>query len=244
MLAAKFIFLQQPAASPANGTDWDAVAAFGTLLAVVVALSLPFLQRCLDARDARSKRAETTSAAGPELVGDVMQVDWQLVRQVRTVKEALEIDSFSGRSLFLKAKFDSGELHFQTLIGRTLFPGVVEHLTPEVRLALSELRAKTLATDAMWRLLINGPFGRHRHAVGAVEAMLPDLMTNLVSVHDSCNRVMEALREHVHEDLKELGESIANQKPGFDRLVERAGQEKRAYLHRLEAGTHQAAASE
>jgi hypothetical protein len=196
---------------------WNALAAIAALVAAGVALFIHFHQQKVARAADEQRRRVRTEAIAPQLAADVMLLDWRIGTSMRAVAKVVNLP-LSQTTESLENAWRESQLQLGGVVGATVPSGDLEWVTDDVRLKLAALRAQVCVTNAMWqRLLIEGPAPFATRDL-AVAALLKDAVHQVVDTHTSAILLLQALREHLPEPLKELVESIEGQHGHFETI--------------------------
>lgn len=193
---------------------WDALAALGTLLAIGAALFVHFHQQIVTRKEEERRRGVRTIAVAPQLVADVMRLDWEIGRGMRTVMKASKHDLATCTGALIEGSANSA-LTLTVQPGAEVYGGDIEWLQDPVREKLAELKAQVSVCNAMWhRLLIQSfePFASREEAVGE---LMKGAVHQLVDTHTSCIALLEVLDPYLPEPLKELRRTFEREAVSF-----------------------------
>ncbi|WP_454828844.1 hypothetical protein [Pseudoxanthomonas wuyuanensis] len=199
------------------GFIWDALAALGTICAVVVALGLHFYQVRSTAHAEREKRRLRTTILAPLLASDAMQAQWDLLTVMRGVDE-LQGTELMVRSDQLVQLHAQGRMTIHIMPGNQVDPSDAEWLTEDVRKVLSALKAQVTVSNAMLAKLAHGPIEPHPDRVTAVQKMLIHASAQVVDTNRTLLQFMEALAPFLPTQLSPLGASLQKNSPGFQMI--------------------------
>jgi hypothetical protein len=210
MSTPKFIFLQLPAdGSVAAGADWVMWSAIATVAATAVALFLPLFLHFHAERTRRRDHARQvdrrTRDVGPQLAGDVTQIQWSLEIMMRKFMRAVSITAFS-RPGALSADFAAGELTIAAVPGGEVFPGDIGMLADPVREHLAALKAQVAVLNAMTRRVVEGSHEPYATRQESVQIELFLLANQLVATATRGISLMAALEPYLDAELNALND--------------------------------------
>lgn len=190
---------------------WEALAAIGTLLAVLAALGIHIHQQRANRIVQTLQRSERTKAVAPQLAADAMLLHWQIASAMREVMYGCKLEVGRRTAAWKDAWTIPDGLRLTIQPGSEVYAGDIEWLTDPVRQKLAEVKAQVTVSNAMWHKLLIGPIAPFVTREDAINEMAKAAAHQLVDTGNSVIGLLQVLEPYLVAPLTELRPSIEQQ---------------------------------
>lgn len=175
--------------------DWNAIAAIGTMLAVIVALALPFLQKSIDGRTEKDRISRRSRIFAADFSSHLMNLSVSTLHAVIALEGIQAKADPSEMATNFKAAHRSDALAIEGAEYLILTRDELELLDEDFAFLLSQLRGRIAGYHMLVRYVTERPLKPDVTREAAIADMTPVLLNLALHLGDTICRLAAAVNE-------------------------------------------------